>query len=112
MEYTELMSVMNKCLKNNMPMLIYCVNGCVFKTDGNLGVFETDNGLEADDENYLEHYACIVRVAEIIKPPVKQGKNDSCADLAVGDGVEFSILNQPARIESLDGALLWEMKEA
>ena len=94
-----------------MEILIYWKNGLIIRNaDGNTGSFETDNGLELDDENYLEYYACVVRIAEVIQEP-NETINPHFGEIKAGGYIEVSELNEPIKIETLDGTSLWQKKK-
>ena len=97
--YTKLMSVLTTVCKQKMPIVIFLKNGAIIKSLSNVGVFETDNGLDFDDEGFLEYYACCVAVSEIIKDGV---------DTSIGEYIELSEYNEPERIETENGEVLWE----
>lgn len=63
-------------------------------------VYETDNGLEADDDRYQEFYACVVTVKKVV--------NNSTSKTINTDGlVEVSIEYSPTSILLGDGTLIW-----
>lgn len=64
-------------------------------------VYETDNGLDEDDDKYQEFYACTVTVNKVIN-------NLTYKIINTDDLVEVSIENSPTRIELDDGTLIWE----
>ena len=64
-------------------------------------VYETDNGLDEDDDKYQEFYACTVTVHKVIN-------NLTYKIINTDDLVEVSIENSPTRIELDDGTLIWE----
>jgi hypothetical protein len=64
-------------------------------------VYETDNGLEEDEDKYLEFYACTVTVKKIINNSIDKFVN-------IDDLVEVSIENPPTSIELGDGTLIWK----
>ena len=64
-------------------------------------VYETDNGLEDDDDKYQEFYACTVTVKRVIS-------NLMYKTVKTDDLVEISIENSPTSIELGDGTLIWE----
>ena len=107
MEYTKLMAVLDDCCDKHMPMIIHWDNGCAFKSSGNLGSYETDNGLEPEEEGYVEYYGCWVRVAAVILPPCTSGADPACEQFRMGEGVEITDQNAPLKIEAEDGTLLW-----
>lgn len=56
-------------------------------------IFETDNGLELEDESYEEYYSCLIRIISI--------ENDSKNELAIGVGelLEVSEKNAPLKVK-------------
>lgn len=58
--------------------------------------YETDNGLDDDDVDYQEYYACAMRIKKIISE-----KEDDY--YKVGNLIEISNLNYPSKIKKLDG---------
>lgn len=63
-------------------------------------IYETDNGVEEDEKEYLEFYACAVFVKRIIK-------NLSNKPLVTNRLIEISIENPPSKIELADGTVIW-----
>ena len=104
MKFTELMSILNDCYDNKTEIIIYWDDSLIIKSDENTGSFETDNGLDLDDEDHLEYYACAVRIKEILHKP-----SGPCSDsIKVGGFIEISELNEPLRNEAADGTVLWQ----
>ncbi|MBR5157189.1 MAG: hypothetical protein IKW59_05415 [Clostridia bacterium] len=99
MKYTNLMSVLSNVCKNKIPIKVFFENGIVIKSYSNIGVYETDNGLECDAEGYLEYYACSIKVSKIVQ---------NQDDLEIGEYIELSEYNEPRRIEFENGEILWE----
>ena len=64
-------------------------------------IYESDNGLEDEDENYLEYYACALMVERVIK-------NLSGKKIEAGNLIEISIENEPSYIMLADGNVIWE----
>ena len=64
-------------------------------------IYETDNGVDKEDINYKEFYACALRVEKIIQNP----KNIDCS---INSLVEISVENQPTLITLFDGSIIWE----
>jgi hypothetical protein len=58
-----------------------------------------------DDPNYYEFYAAAIRMAEILALP----KNESF-DRKPGELMEISEFNDPMRIETEDGTVIYERK--
>ena len=63
-------------------------------------LYETDNGMEEDMEQYREFYACAVLVKNVIR-------NLSNRSLAANTLIEVSTENQPSKIELVDGTIIW-----
>ena len=64
-------------------------------------IYESCNCLDEDDPNYLEYYACIVKIIEIKNKPKNFNKK-------IGDLLEISIENQPSIISLDDGTIIWK----
>ncbi|MDL2226526.1 hypothetical protein LJB86_02585 [Deltaproteobacteria bacterium OttesenSCG-928-M10] len=111
MEYTNLMSVLDDCFDQSNPMLIHWDGGCIIKGVNGTGAFESDNGLELDDENYQEYYACGIEIVEIIKATDSPKCREIQETLTNGYMVEITPFNEPLKIESIDGQLLWSREE-
>ncbi len=60
--------------------------------------YETDNGLEADDPEYEEYYACAMKIVKIIADKSKTLKEDSL--------IEINYHNYPRQIQDLQGNIL------
>lgn len=60
--------------------------------------YETDNGLEIDDPNYEEYYACVMRVIKVIVNKTKTLKEDNL--------IEVNYHNYPQQIQDLQGNIL------
>lgn len=79
-------------------------NNGQFVLDGEIDtIYESDNGLDEEDANYREFYACAFRVKSI----VRNLKNIDCV---VDSLIEISIENQPTQITLLDGSILWKIQ--
>ena len=63
-------------------------------------IFETNNGLEEDAENYREYYACAFKVEKIVK-------NWKDINIKQGQLIEISEYNKPTGIEMEDGTVIW-----
>lgn len=66
-------------------------------------MYESNNGLDEDEDGYLEFYACAFKIYKIIQKP---------SDYAVkaNELIEISILNKPSIIKLKDGMVIWNEK--
>lgn len=64
-------------------------------------VYETDNGLDEEEEGYQEFYACAIMVQKIIR-------NLGEKKIAVNHLIEISKENKPTSIELKDGTIIWK----
>lgn len=64
-------------------------------------IYETNNGLDEDEDGYEEFYACALKVKKIIRN-LKENKTN------VNQLIEISQKNQPIRIILKDGGIIWE----
>lgn len=60
--------------------------------------YETDNGLETDDPDYEEYYACAMKIVKVI---VSKNTN-----LKVGSLIEINYHNYPQQIQDSQGNIL------
>ena len=111
MEYTELMRVLDRCLDQGQDIIIRWGDDLVIKSTGNTGVYESNNSLDMEDENYLDYYACAVYVADILCDSGKDIIKPEFGYLDVGELIEISELNEPTKIETTDGSVLWQKDE-
>ncbi|SFR97767.1 hypothetical protein [Anaeromicropila populeti] len=63
-------------------------------------IYESDNGLEENEEGYKEFYACAVEVVSII--------TDSDGKVEVGNLIEVSMENCPLSVKLKDGSEIWK----
>ncbi len=85
---------------NNNSSQIYSLtysNGDVIEVQVDT-CYETDNGLEEDDQNYEEYHACAMRIVKII---VDKSKN-----LKKGNLIEINYHTYPQQIKDSNGNLL------
>lgn len=64
-------------------------------------MFDTNNGLEDDEDGYKEYHACLVSIESVIANPNRLGK------LYKGSLLEVSIENCPMLIKLEDGTVIW-----
>ena len=64
-------------------------------------IYESDNGLDEDDDGYKEFYACAFRIEKIIS-------NEINKSIVLNSLIEISIENTPTKITLQDGNILWE----
>lgn len=64
-------------------------------------IFETNNGLEEEDDGYKEFYTCVFKVENIIK--IIKDK-----EYHIGAFIEISMENEPTLITLKDGTIIWE----
>lgn len=63
-------------------------------------VYESDNGLEEEEDGYREFYACAFRVEDIVNDPDEKACHVGCL-------IEISIENEPTLIALGDGRIIW-----
>ena len=66
-------------------------------------MYETDNGLELDDEGYEDFYAWLLRIENIEK------HSSETKPFLIGGLWEFSKQNLPRRITLNTGEVIWEL---
>ena len=64
-------------------------------------IYESDNGLDEDDNRYKEFYACAFRIDKIIKNLINK-------DVKLNSLTEISVENEPVRITLQNGTVIWE----
>lgn len=64
-------------------------------------IYESNNGLEEDDEGYKEFYACAFSVEKVFN----NSKDKECKK---GGLIEISIENEPTLISLNDGSIIWK----
>ncbi|MCM1091746.1 MAG: hypothetical protein NC413_12950 [Muribaculum sp.] len=63
-------------------------------------IYETNNGLEEDEDGYKEFYACAFSVENILN-------NSKAKECHLGGLIEISIENEPSLIALDDGSIIW-----
>lgn len=64
-------------------------------------IYESNNGLEEEDEGYKEFYACAFSVENILN-------NQENRECHIGGLVEISMENEPTLIALDDGSIIWK----
>ncbi|MBA2874576.1 hypothetical protein [Thermaerobacillus caldiproteolyticus] len=64
-------------------------------------IYETDNGLELEDEDYDEYFACALKILSI-------ENNPSGRVLSENTLLEVSKQNKPSKIFLENGVLIWQ----
>lgn len=64
-------------------------------------IYESNNGLDEEDNNYKEFYACAFKIKKICK-------NSSSKIYGVDNLIELSIENQPTLIALADSSIIWK----
>ena len=64
-------------------------------------IYESDNGLDEEDDNYKEFYACAFRIEKVCK----NSMDKACE---INNLIELSIENQPTLIALQDGSIIWK----
>lgn len=101
METDSLHKVLLTSLKDRYYVIIKWKSGLEIK--GKVDTcYETDNGLEIEEEDYQEFYACAVEVIEILNMP---GKIDYY--IKKGNLIEVSIQNKPKQVLLEDYTVIW-----
>jgi hypothetical protein len=106
MKYTKLMSMFSH-IGTNAHIVIYFENGLIVESEKNIGVFETDNCVDTNEFEYHEYYACGVTVSKIIQSP----KEILPKEIIVDNLIEISELNEPLKIGTKDGSVLWSREK-
>lgn len=64
-------------------------------------IYETNNGLEEEDDGYKEFYACAFNIEKIVN-------NLKGREYHIGDLIEISVENEPTLITLDDGSIIWK----
>ena len=64
----------------NQKYILICSDGDVIERQVDT-CYETDNGLEIDDPNYEEYYACAMKIVKIIVDKTKILKEDNLIEI-------------------------------
>ncbi|MEK3734987.1 hypothetical protein MKX64_21470 [Paenibacillus sp. FSL M8-0334] len=92
-------SVLNR-YPNGTEVLVDWENNLIIKAELDT-IYETDNGLELEEEGYEEYFACTLKILSI-------EKNLSNKVIREGELLELSKLNKPSNIFLVNGELIWK----
>jgi hypothetical protein len=95
----EFISVLNR-YPNGTEVLIEWENNLKVKAEIDT-IYETDNGLELEEDGYEEYFACTLKILSI-------EKNLSNKAIKEGQLLELSRLNKPDNIFLANGELIWK----
>lgn len=73
--------------------------------------YETDNGLEIEEDGYEEYYACSITIQKVINLPNELMKSINYpirSKIKNGVGTEISYHNAPKKIHTLEGEMIWK----
>lgn len=73
--------------------------------------YETDNGLEIEEDGYEEYYACAITIQKVINLPnelIQSINYPTRSEIKIGVGTEISYHNAPERIYTLNREMVWE----
>lgn len=88
---------------NGTKLIICWSNG--LKINGEIDtIYETDNGLEMEEDKYFEYYACAFRVLAILNFSKKKPK------FRVNELIEVSMQDAPFRVTLENETVVWEKK--
>ncbi|ODM24763.1 hypothetical protein [Acetivibrio mesophilus] len=94
----ELMKQLSKYPNGTNIIIVWDTGLCI---EGIINtIYESNNGLEEDEEGYKEFYACAVEVVSIIA--------DSVGRVEVGNLIEVSMENCPLCVKLKDGLEIWK----
>lgn len=96
----ELLTAINK-YPNGTKLVINWKNGMEIKGEIDT-IYETNNGLEIDEEGYQEYYACAFNVLDILH------SSEEKLYLEIGGLIEVSMQDPPMRLMLEDGTPVWE----
>ena len=64
-------------------------------------IYESNNGLDEEEEGYKEFYACAIRIKKIYN-------NYSGTKYSMGELIEISVENSPKLISLQNGKIIWK----
>ncbi|MCI8892575.1 MAG: hypothetical protein HFH34_14845 [Eubacterium sp.] len=96
----EMMQEICKYANGTHLEVVWNYGECVLS--GNIDtIYETNNGLDEEEEGYKEFYACAFRVNNIIVNKKRKAFEPDTL-------IEISIENQPTQIMLQDGTVIWK----
>lgn len=96
----ELMKVINK-YANGTYLKVEWENGQLVLEGKIDTIYESNNGMEEEDDEYKEFYAC----AFIVENIVNNLKGEECH---IGGLIEISVENEPTLITLDNGSVIWK----
>ncbi|WP_026684329.1 hypothetical protein [Heyndrickxia coagulans] len=99
----EFISVLNR-YPNGTEVIVEWENHLKVKAELDT-IYETDNGLELEEEGYEEYFACALKILSI-------EENLSNKVIREGELLELSKLNKPSNIYLVNGELIWKSNES
>jgi hypothetical protein len=110
MEYSQLMCALASAYKDNQSIVFYLKNGVVFRSSRSTGIFESDNGLEMDNKDFMEYYAIGAEITDILKIPNEMSLDEKMK-FKEGSFVEISLIQEPLKAELGEGRVIWENQQ-
>ena len=95
----EMMKAINK-YANGTYLKVEWENGQLVLEGKIDTIYESNNGLEEDENGYKEFYACAFSVENIVN-------NLKECHIDIGGLIEISIENEPTLITLEDGSIIW-----
>lgn len=73
-------------------------------------IYETNNGLDEDDNGFIEYDAAIIEVKKIVSKPINdEGSIYNWLQKGKSPFIEISLYNEPpSMITSTDGSIIWK----
>lgn len=96
----ELLKAINK-YPNGTKLIINLKSGVEVKGEIDT-IYETNNGLDMDEEGYQEYYACAFKILDL-KNYLKEN-----LDIKVGELIEISMQEPPFTVMLENGTVVWE----
>ncbi len=84
---------------NGSKLIVTLNNGAKIKGEIDT-IYETDNGIDPDDDGYKEYYACVFKVESFLD-------NIRTEDINVGALIEISMQDPPLGVWLEDNTKIW-----